>query len=201
MFIDWSRCYVVSLSWTWPNHEPDGNISWNIYRIEHKPDQVDLRYVQPIATGLKNVPGETGTFLQNGTDYDGIRPFRTYYYILTPVDYVGNELTFTDYPSQNVERVYIEDQYWDYNQHRIPIPPPPPEPPYGYDWLGTLVDDMEQSNFQIAGIIMLFTIIINFIGLPLILKKRKKLSKVIARRKSKDSVSCLLYTSPSPRDS
>ena len=48
---------------------------------------------------------------------------------------------------------------------------------------------MQQSNFQIAGIIMLFTIMINFIGLPLIMKKRKKLSKVIARRKSKDSVS------------
>ena len=189
MFIDWSRCYVVTLSWTWPDHEPEGNISWNMYRIEYKPDQVDLRYIQPIATGLKNVPGEQGIFIQNGTDYDGIKPYRTYYYILTPLDYVGNELTFIDYPSQNVERVYIEDQYWNYNQHRIPIPPPPPEPPYGYDWLGTLVDDMQQSNFQIAGIIMLFTIMINFIGLPLIMKKRKKLSKVIARRKSKDSVS------------
>ena len=134
------------------------------------------------------MPGESATFLQNGTDYNGIRPYRTYYYILTPLDHIGNELTFIDYPSPNVERVFVEDQYWDFNQDRIPTPPPPPEPPYGVDWLGTLVDDMEQDNFQIAGIIMLFTILINFIGLPLIIKKRKRLSRLIARRKSKQNI-------------
>ena len=188
LFEDWSRCYVVTLSWTWPNHEPDGNLSWNLYRVEYKPNEVDLRYIEPIATDLKNIPGESATFLQNGTDYNGIRPYRTYYYILTPLDHIGNELTFIDYPSPNVERVFVEDQYWEFNQDRIPIPPPPPEPPYGVDWLGTLVDDMQQENFQIAGIIMLFTILINFIGLPLIIKKRKRLSRLIAKRKSKQNI-------------
>ena len=188
LFIDWSRCYVLTLSWTWPDHELDGNISWNMYRIEYRPDDVDLRYIEPIATGLKNIPGEKVTFVQNGTDYDGIKPYRTYYYILAPLDYVGNELTLIDYPSPNVERVYVEDQYWEYNQERIPIPPPPPEPPYGVDWLGTLQDDIKQDNFQLAGIIMLFTIMINFIVLPLILRKRKRLKKVIAKRKGKKNI-------------
>ncbi len=188
MFIDWSRCYVLTLTWDWPNHEPDGNISWNLYRVEFRPDEVDLRYIEPIETGLKNNPGESGMYVQNGTDFDGIKPYRTYYYILTPLDYVGNELTFIDYPSPNVERVYVDDQYWDFNQDRIPIPPPPPEPPYGVDWLGVLVDDMQQTNFQISGIIMIFSIMINFIGLPLIIKKRKRLKRVLEKRGSKQNI-------------
>ena len=93
--------------------------------VEHKPDEIDLRFIEPIASGLVNVPGEQGTFTQNGTEYDGIMPYRTYYYILTPLDSVGNEFTLIDYPSQNVERVHIEDQYWQYNEYKIPEPPPP----------------------------------------------------------------------------
>ena len=90
------------------------------------------------------------------------------------------------YPSQNVERVYIEDQYWQYNEHRIPEPPEPEAPPYDVEWLGDLQDYMDIENFQIAGIIMLLTIIINFIGLPLILKKRKRMKRVLAKRAGKE---------------
>ena len=121
---------------------------------------VDLRFVTPIATGLQNVPGEQGNFTQTGLEYDGIRPYRTYYYILTPIDNIGNELTtLGGSSSSNVHRVYIEDQYWQYNQHRIPEPPEPPEPPYGIEWLGDLEDSMEQENFQLAGIILLLSMI------------------------------------------
>ena len=182
MYNDWNRCYEVTLTWTWPAHEPEGEISWNMYRIEQKPDEIDLRFIEPIATGLVNVPGEQGTFTQTGIEYDGVMPYRTYYYILTPLDAVGNEFTLVDYPSQNVERVYIEDQYWKYNEYRIPEPPPPEEPPYGVEWLGGLQDYMEIENFQIAGMVMLLTIMINFIGLPLILKKRKRMKRAIAKR-------------------
>ena len=141
-----------------------------------------MRYIEPIASNIRNVPGGQGTFTQNGTDYDGISPYRTYYYILTPVDTVGNELTTVQADSNNFVRVYIRDQYWDYNQHVIPEPPPPEEPPYGVEWLGDLEDYMIIENFQIAGMLMLLTIIINFVGLPIILKKRKKLKRVLARR-------------------
>ena len=44
---------------------------------------------------------------------------------------------------------------------------------------------MDIENFQIAGMIMLLTIIINFIGLPLILKKRKRMKRVLAKRAGK----------------
>lgn len=187
LFMDWNRCYEITLTWTWPDHEPEGNISWNLYRVENRPDGVDLRYIEPIVSGLINQPGETGTITQYGTEFDGIMPQRTYYYILTPLDSVGNELTTVDYPSSNVERVYVEEQYWDYNQDRIPIPPEPPEPPYGIEWLGDLEDYMQIEVFQIAGIVMLLTIVINFIGLPLVLKKKKKMSRVLARRAGKTS--------------
>ena len=182
LYNDWHRCYELTLKWTWPDNEPEGEITWNMYRIEQKPSDVDLRYIEPIATGLVNIPGEEGSFIQYGTEYDGIAPYRTYYYILTPLDSVGNEFTLVDYPSQNVERVYIEDQYWQYNEYRIPEPEPEPEPPYGVEWLGDLQDYMGIENFQIAGMVMLLTIIINFIGLPLILKKRKRMKRVIAKR-------------------
>ena len=187
LFKDWNRCYELSLSWTWPSNEPTGNITWNIYRVEFRPNNVDLRYIEPIATGLTNVPGERGTFTEKGTDYDGIMPLRTYYYILTPLDSVGNELTTVSYPSNNVERVYIEDQYWNYNQDRIPAEPEPPEPPYGVEWLGDLQEYMEIQTFQIAGLIMLLTIVMNFIGLPIILNRKKKMSKVLKRRSAKQS--------------
>ena len=99
------------------------------------------------------------------------------------MDEVGNEMTIVSYPSQNVERVYIEDKFWEFNQDEIPEPPEPEEPPYGVEWLGDLQDYMKVENFQIAGIVMILIIVINFIGLPIILKKRSRLKRVIARRK------------------
>ena len=184
LYQDWNKCYELTLSWNWPENEPDGEIMWNLYRVEARPNEVDVRYIDPIASGLSNIPGETGTFSQNGTDIDGIAPYRTYYYILTPIDQVGNEQTLVSYPSPNVVRVYINDEYWQYNQHRIPEPPAPEEPPYGVEWLGELEDYTTIENFQIAGIVLLLTILINFIGLPIILKKRSKLKRIIARRAS-----------------
>ena len=47
-----------------------------------------------------------------------------------------------------------------------------------------LQDYMGIENFQIAGIVMLLTVMINFIGLPLILRKRRRLKKIIAKRRN-----------------
>jgi hypothetical protein len=172
----------MKMTWTWPDHEPEGNISWNMYRLDAVPNEMDLRFIEPVATGLINVPGETGEFWDNGTNYDGIRPYRTYYYILTPLDWVGNEETRVDIPSPNIKRVHVDDVHWTFNDWRIPEPPAPEEPPMGVQWFGDLEESMENELFQIAGAIMLAIIMINFIGLPLLLKKRKRLAKVISRR-------------------
>jgi hypothetical protein len=180
---DWSACYEVTLNWVWPAHEPQGNVSWNLYRVEFAPDNVNLRFVDPIAFGLAGAPGEQGTFSQSGLDNDGIRPYRTYYYILAPIDSVGNELMIADYPSPNIERVHIDDDWWAFNQHIIPPEPEPPEPPLGIPWLQKLNDATQVTEFQLAGVALLATILLNFILLPLILKKRKRLKRVVEARK------------------
>ena len=182
VYLDWDKCYEVNLSWTWPEHEPGGNLTWNLYRFEQKPADIDIKYLEPIVSGMQNIPGEEANFTQTGLQADGISPYRTYYYVLTPIDEVGNELTIISYPSENVERVYVRDEFWEYNQDAVPEPPEPEEPPYGIEWLGDLQDYMSIENFQIAGIVMILTIMINFIGLPIILRKRKKLRRIIAKR-------------------
>ena len=88
-----------------------------------------------------------------------------------------------NYPSDNIERVHIEDDWWAYNQHLIPPEPEPPEPPLGVPWLQDLNDAMDVEEFQLSGIALLATIVLNFILLPLLLKKRKRLKRVMEARK------------------
>ena len=180
---DWSVCYTVDLSWTWPPHEAQGNVTWNIYRIEARPSNIDLKFIEPIVEGLEGVPGETGTLTQSGLDRNGVQPYRTYYYILAPIDSVGNELMAANYPSDNIERVQIDDDWWTYNQHLIPPEPEPPEPPLGLPWLQKLNDATQVSEFQNAGFVLLGTIVLNFLLLPLLLKRRKRLKRVLEARK------------------
>lgn len=183
---DWSVCYEVALSWTWPNHEAQGNVSWNLYRVERQPENVDLSFIQPLVENLQGEPGEQGRFNQTGMDINGIRPYRTYYYILAPVDAVGNEQFMATSTSPNVERVHIDDDWWTYNQHLIPVEPEPPEPPLGIEWLRSLNDAMLTSEFQTVGIVMLALVLINAIALPVILKKNKRLKRVVAARRKNE---------------
>ena len=180
---DWSLCYNATLTWTWPAHEAQGELSWNVYRVEARPVDIDLRFIEPLFSGLKGTPGEEGTLLQSGLDRDGIQPMRTYYYIFAPIDSVGNEMMLANYPSDNIERMHIDDDWWAYNQHLIPPEPEPPEPPLGIPWLQKLNDAMGVEEFQLAGVALLATIVLNFILLPLMLKKRKRLKRVIEARK------------------
>ena len=179
---DWSMCYSLELTWTWPEHEIDGNVSWNLYRIEQNPNGIDISLATPILTNIEAFPMQQGNFTQYGWEDDGIRPQRTYYYILTPIDWVGNEKVTIQFPSANVERVYIEDDWWSYYQHLIPLPPEPEEPPLGNEWLGNFSESLEQDEFKYAGIVVLLTLCMAFIMLPLIIKKRKRLNRIINAR-------------------
>ena len=181
---DWAYCYEVELTWTWPDHEASGNLTWNLYRMESRPSSTDIGLLTPIISGMEAVPGESFSVTRNGKMNDGIRPQRTYYYILTPVDSVGNEQTIVNYPADNVERVQIEDVFWDYNQHLIPEPEPEPEPPLGSEWIGDLVDGLtEDSRVQISAAVSfgLFLFGLLFI-LPLIWNKYKVLKRVVDAR-------------------
>ena len=83
----------------------------------------------------------------------------------------------------NIERVHIDDDWWSYNQHLIPPEPEPPEPPLGIPWLQKLNDATQVSEFQTAGFVLLATIVLNFLLLPLLLKRRKRLKRVLEARK------------------
>lgn len=181
---DWSMCYDVNMSWTWPDHEETGNVTWNLYRTDQRPDEIDITFLTPIEEGLTGISGEKGYYNQSGISDDNIRPYRTFYYILAPVDSVGNQLNEANYPTNSI-RVSIEDEWWDYNQHLIPEPAPEPEPPLGVEWLGTLTDYMGVQEFQLTGAAALLTLVTSMIFLPLIIKKRKRLARVMNARKNR----------------
>ena len=177
---DWNLCYEVTISWIWPDGEE--NETWNLYRLEQNPNGMDLALLQPILSDISYVPGESFQFSQNGIDDDSIRPMKTYYYVLTPVDQYGNERTVAIYPSANVERVHIDNDWWAYNQHVIPEPEPEPEPPLNNEWLGNFSDSLDQQEFQTAGIVTLITLCFGVIMLAFISKRLKRLKRVISAR-------------------
>ena len=177
---DWNLCYEVTISWTWPEGEVDE--TWNLYRVEQNPNGMDLALLQPVLSDISYVAGENFQFTQNGIDDDTIRPMKTYYYILTPTDQYGNERTVAIYPSANVERVHIENDWWAYNQHVIPELEPEPEPPLNSEWLGNFSDSLDQQEFQTAGIVTLVTLCLGVIMLAFISKRLKRLKRVIGAR-------------------
>ena len=183
---DWAMCYDLNMTWIWPEQETTGNLTWDLYRTDQNPDGIDLSFLTPLKVGLTGASGDTGYYNVSGIQDENIRPWRTFYYVLAPVDSVGNQLMQVNYPVNSI-RVVIVDQWWEYNQHLVPIPPPEPEPPLGVEWLGTLTDYMEVDEFKSTGIVALMTLIISMISLPLLIKKRKRLKRVMNARNRRSS--------------
>ena len=177
---DWNMCYEVTISWTWPQGEE--NETWNLYRIEQNPNGINLHLIEPVLENIAYTAGENYQYTENGIDDDSIRPLKTFYYILTPTDQFGNERTVAIYPSPNIERVHIEDDWWSYNQHIIPEPEPVPEPPLNNEWLGNFSDSLDKQEFKTAGIVTLVTLCLGIIMLAFIAKRLKRLRKVIKAR-------------------
>tara|TARA_B100000886_G_scaffold78169_1_gene50668 strand:- start:2444 stop:3022 length:579 start_codon:yes stop_codon:yes gene_type:complete len=177
-------CYEVTISWIWPT-AGEANETWDMYRTEQNPNGMDLALLEPILNDMTYIPGDSFTYTITGMDDNTIRPMKTFYYILTPSDEFGNERTVIIYPSANVARLHIENEWWDYNQHIIPEPEPEPEPPLGSEWLGDFSDNLEQQEFQTAGIVTLSTLCIGIIMLAFITKRLKRLRKVVAARNNR----------------
>ena len=179
---DWDMCYVVNLTWKWPDSEV---AKFHLYRTQVEPNAtLNLTYLEPIASNLSGVAGETGWW--NESSFDGILPHHSYYYFLTPVDEVGNVNLIPNDVSGSYIKVKVSERFWEYNQHIIPEPPPPEEPPYGIEYLGELEDWLMDSRFQTIGIATLVAFCINLIALPLILKQRKVLKLKIAGKEKWD---------------
>lgn len=182
-YLDWNRCYQVELSWTWPSFEADGARSFNLYRLEMKPTDVDLTLLAPIQDNISFNESEAATYMEYGWLSDGPMPYHTYYYILAPVDEVGNVLLTYSFGDNNIAKVYVEDQYWLHREYLIPEPPPPEEPPLGIEYLGEINDYLEDTPFQIAGMIFIIFLAINLIGLPLMQKKSKRFKWRLAKKR------------------
>ena len=182
---NWNMCYTIELQWNWLVGEE--NETWNLYRIEQKPESIDLHFIEPILENISPEEGSQFSFSQDGLNDSEIRPGKVFYYILAPVDKFGNERTIAFYPSPTVERVLIEDDWWAFNQHLIPEPEPEPEPPLGNEWLGDFSDNMEEDAFKVAGLVTLIVLCIGIIMLALISKRFKRLRKVISARKRRQA--------------
>ena len=182
---DWSMCYKVELTWTFPSNTSEENLTWNLYRIEQNPNGIDLQLSIPILSSITNNDSEVYTYVEFGIDDPNLRPKRTYYYILTPIDSVDNERTIAIYPSQNVQRVHINDDWWSYNQHLIPEPEPEEEPPLNNEWLGNFSDSMDNEEFRTAGSVALIVLSFGIILLAFITKRLRRLKKVVTARNRK----------------
>ena len=178
-----SKLHSVHLSWTWPEIDEQGPLTWNLYRAELTVTSV--RYMEPLATGLSGVPGEMSWFNQTeGGLNEDIHLSRYYYYVLIPFDIVGN----SDYlvRSGNAQGIIIEDQFWDY--HQEPPPPPPPPPPElpligPSPWYGKLLEDIDSEQFQLAAMVSVGVLLMNLMLVPMLINKYRD-QKRKARRKA-----------------
>ncbi|MGB1846212.1 MAG: hypothetical protein ACPHQR_07365, partial [Candidatus Poseidoniaceae archaeon] len=178
---NWDRCYDVAVTWTWPDHEPEGNVSWNLYRVEIDPVGLDLSALTPLMANMQAFPGEEGRYDMNGSVDESIRPYRVFYFVLTPTDAVGNDNPVVI--GENSVRLLIDDQWWAYNQHLIPEPEPEPEPPLGSPWVGKLVDGMASDGlFQAALGVLLVAFVMVAIGLPVLRGRHRRLKRIVAAR-------------------
>jgi len=182
-YLDWNRCYVVNLTWTWPAYETDGARTYNLYRLQLKPEDVNLALLEPILDNISFNESGAGSYEDYGWLHDGPLPYHTYYYILAPVDEVGNVMMIHSMGEGSIVKVYVEDQYWLYRDYLIPEPPPPEEPPGGIEYLGTVNEYLEDEPFQIAGIVFIIFLVINMIGLPILRRKSKRFKWRLAKKR------------------
>jgi len=180
-----TKLHSVELSWTWPELDSEGPLTWNLYRSE-----VDVQFVsfmEPIETGLSGEPGETASFIETeGGLKENIHLEQSYVYILIPFDEVGN----SDYAvrTANREVVSIDDQYWIY--HPAPPAPPEPEPPElplvgPSEWYGRFVDDFNSGRFQQAGIVFVGILLMNLLLIPMVVNKYREVKRKVRRKLAK----------------
>jgi len=188
--LDYSRCYSVKLKWNWPMSISE-SVDFKLYRTEQY--VTDLQFAIPLESYENINPGASMEFIDNGTNVlttytdgefenieidIGIRPDRVYYYYLAPIDALGNERTIPiqgNWIEVNVEEVDISI----YHPEWIPAPPPEPETITGTDFEAELLEYMDKSTFQIAGLITIIVLCLNFVLIPFSIQERKKASRRI----------------------
>ena len=188
--LDYSRCYSVKLKWNWPMAISE-TVDFRLYRTEQY--VTDLQFAIPLQTYESIIPGATIEYIDTGTNilttYSdgefenieidiGIRPDRVYYYYLAPTDTLGNERTS---PIQGnwIEVKVDEVEVSEYHPEWIPPPPEPPETITGTDFEVELLEYLDKPTFQVAGLITIIIMCLNFVLIPYSLQQRKKASRRI----------------------
>lgn len=170
----------LNVTWTWPDYGVEENVTWILYRVEVVPSS--LTWMEPIATGLSGETGEEARFHEwEGPAQHRLKVERTYNYILLPVDSVGN----VDYAplENNIITLTIENQFWDYNSHLIPVPPPEAPPPYGIPWLRTLYDYLDIGAFTMTAMMAFSVLLLNVVMIPVIINQTRGVRRRIKRAK------------------
>ena len=180
-----SKTHTAHVSWTWPELDDEGILSWNLYRSQVVVSSVT--YLEPLQTGLQGEPGEEAWFNETESGLrESIKVSQFYYYVLVPFDAVGN----SDYlvRDDNAIGVNIDDMFWDY--HTAPPPPPEPTPPSlpgvgPSQWYGRLIDDINAGRFQQAGILCTALMLINLLLIPMMINKYKAQRVRLKRKRAR----------------
>jgi hypothetical protein len=187
-----SKRHSIHVSWTWPEVDEQGPLTWNLYRSQVVLPSVT--YMEPIQIGLEGTSGETAWFNESESGLrESIKVEQFYYYVLIPVDAVGN----SDYlvRSGNAVEIEVNDMYWEYPYNQPPIEGcrdntadnfnPDALIEDGsctYPWDGRLQNDLKSGAFQQAGIVCIALGVMNLLMVPMLINKFKA-QKVKLKRK------------------
>ena len=180
-----SKIHSVHLSWTWPEVDEEGPVTWNLYRAQVVVESVT--FMEPLQVGLQGEPGEEAWFNETESGLrESIKVQQFYYYVLIPFDEVGN----SDYlvREDNAVGIEVNDMFWDY--HVAPPPPPEPEPPSlpgvgPSPWYGRLIDDINAGRFQQAAIVCTALMVMNLLLIPMLINKFKQQRVKLKRKRAR----------------
>jgi hypothetical protein len=179
-----SKLHSARISWTWPEIDEEGPLTWNLYRTQLAVSSVN--FMEPLQTGLSGEAGEDAWFNETESGLrESIHLEQYYYYVLIPLDEVGN----SDYlvRAGNSEGIVVRDQYWSYHfPPPEPAPPPPPDVPYygPSPWYGRLLDDFGASRFQQAGMVFIAVFLTNLMLVPMMINKYRAKKRKVRREKA-----------------
>ena len=76
---DWSMCYDVNMTWVWPEQEATGDVTWNLYRTDQRPDGIDIAIPHTSRRRTDRYCwGERDTTTKAELNDENIRPCRTF---------------------------------------------------------------------------------------------------------------------------
>ena len=180
-----TKAHTIHVSWTWPEVDEEGPVTWTLYRTQVVVDSVT--YMDPLQVGLQGEPGEEAWFNETESGLrESIKVEQFYYYVLIPFDEVEN----SDYlvREDNAVGIEVEDMFWDY--HLAPPPPVEPEPPSlpgvgPSPWYGRFLDDINSGRFQQAAIVCTALMVMNLLLIPMLVNKYKVQKFKVKRKRAR----------------